>query len=197
MAAHLAQIPLEAWERRTPVLDKVIREILRLAQPHTAMRRNMGPATYIGGTRVPSGAYVVYPFSDVHLDPQLYPDPWSFEPDRAECTAQYEYVGWGGGKRFLPLPSRLHVASCIVLTSRALVGRTTCLGQRLAKLQLKLVTALLLMTMDFALVDETGAEPHSLPRPNWNDTLTCKPPKGSCYLRFGCTSTDATKTPSQ
>ena len=95
---QLALIPLEAWEARTPVLEKVIREILRIAQPHTAMRRNMGPETYINGTRVPSGAYVVYPFSDVHLNPQLYPDPWRFDPDRAECTAQFQYVGWGGGK---------------------------------------------------------------------------------------------------
>lgn len=72
------------------------------------------------------------------------------------------------------------------------VGRTICLGQRLAKLQLKLITALMLMKMDFVLVDENGDQPHILPRPNWNDTLTCKPPKGSCYLRFECA--DATKT---
>lgn len=97
---QLASVPLEAWENHTPALDKIIRETLRVAQPHTAMRRNVGPEMYIDGMRVPSGAYVVYPFSDVHLNPTLYPDPWRFDPDRTECTAPYEYVGWGGGRTF-------------------------------------------------------------------------------------------------
>ncbi|KAJ3540854.1 hypothetical protein NM688_g6168 [Phlebia brevispora] len=156
---QLAAIPLEAWEDHTPVLDKIIRETLRLAQPHTAMRRNVGPETYINGMRIPSGAYVVYPFSDVHLNSTLYPDPWRFDPDRSDRVAPYEYVGWGGGK-------------------------TVCLGQRLAKLQLKLIAAMLLLKFDFILVDVNGRTPNPLPRPNWNDTLTCKPPIGSCYLQF-------------
>ncbi len=94
---QLASIPLEAWENQMPVFEKIIRETLRMAQPHTAMRRNMGPETYINGIRVPSGAYVMYPFSDVHLNPQLYPDPWKFDPDRTESKASFGYVGWGGG----------------------------------------------------------------------------------------------------
>lgn len=58
------------------------------------------------------------------------------------------------------------------------------MGQRLARLQLKLVTAMLLLKFDFSLVDVNGRIPNPLPRPNWNDALTCKPPKGSCYLRL-------------
>ena len=80
-----------------PVFDAIIRETLRLAQPHTAMRRNMGPDTYIGGEKVPSGAYVVYPFSDVHLDSELYPDPWKFDPGRPERKVPYGWIGWGAG----------------------------------------------------------------------------------------------------
>ncbi|KAI0090130.1 cytochrome P450 [Irpex rosettiformis] len=159
VADKMTAIPLEAWENHTPVMDQIIREVLRLAQPHTAMRRNMGPETYVNGTRIPSGAYVVYPFGDVHLNPELYPDPWAFKPDRPERKLPFEYVGWGGGK-------------------------TVCMGQRLAKLQLKIITALMVSTLDFKLVDRTGRLPDPLPQPNWNDALTCKPPSGSSYLQF-------------
>lgn len=99
LSARLATIPLEAWEGETPVLDALIRETTRVAQPHTAMRRNLGPELYIDNKIIPTGAYVIYPFSDVHLDPELYPDPWKFDPGRKEAThVPYGYVGWGGGQ---------------------------------------------------------------------------------------------------
>lgn len=108
LAAQLAFIPLEAWENETPVLDALIRETTRIAQPHTAMRRNIGPELYINNKIIPSGAYVIYPFSDIHLDPELYPDPWKFDPGRKEVThVPYGYLGWGGGQL-----SFLHFLSC-------------------------------------------------------------------------------------
>ena len=62
--------------------------------------------------------------------------------------------------------------------------KTVCLGQRLAKLQLKLITSLFLLNFDTSLVDKAGNFPDPMPQPNWNDTLNCKPPKGSCFLRL-------------
>jgi len=98
LSAQLASVPLEAWESETPVLDAIIKETTRVAQPHTAMRRNVGPEFYIDKKRIPTGAYVVYPFSDVHLNPEYYPDPWKFDPGRPEVKGtSYGYVGWGGG----------------------------------------------------------------------------------------------------
>lgn len=65
------------------------------------MRRNLGPEFYIDKKRIPTGAYVVYPFSDVHLNPEYYPDPWKFDPGRPEVkNTSYSYVGWGGGGSF-------------------------------------------------------------------------------------------------
>ena len=61
-------------------------------------------------------------------------------------------------------------------------GKTTCLGQRLAKLQMKLILATLLLRSDFTLVDKTGKSSIQAPRPNWNDALHCKPASGSCYV---------------
>ena len=44
---------------------------------------------------------------------------------------------------------------------------------------------MLLLNSDFSLVDKTGRPLRALPRPNWNDHLTCKPPAGSCFVRLG------------
>lgn len=96
-ATLLSTIPLTAWESEMPVLDSLIRETLRMAQPHVAMRRNVGPDMYIGGKSVPSGAFAIYPFSDVHLNPDIYPDPWKFDPARTEGKGDFGYIGWGGG----------------------------------------------------------------------------------------------------
>ncbi|KAF9051577.1 cytochrome P450 [Panaeolus papilionaceus] len=160
LASLLSAIPLEAWEGETPVLDALIRETTRVAQPHTAMRRNLGPELYINNKIIPTGAYVIYPFSDVHLDPELYPDPWKFDPGRKEVThVPFAYVGWGGGK-------------------------TTCLGTRLAKIELKLVTAMFVLGFKHYVVDKTGQPAIPLPAPNWNDILLCRPPAGSFALKY-------------
>ncbi|KAJ7266889.1 cytochrome P450 [Mycena haematopus] len=167
LSSRLAEIPLEIWESQTPVLDAIIRETLRLGQPHAAMRRNLGPEVYINDKLIPSGAYVVYPFSDVHLDPSIYPDPWRFDPGRKEVESTADlplpYVGWG-------------------------VGKTTCLGTRLAKVELKLTVALFLLGFDHVLVDKSGDVPRAPPKPDWNDILQCRPPHGSCFVKYTRTS---------
>ncbi|OBZ67988.1 Lanosterol 14-alpha demethylase [Grifola frondosa] len=147
LSAQLSDIPLEAWENEVPVLDSIIRETLRLAEPHAAMRQNVGPEIRLGGKIVPGGAYVVYPYSDVHLNPELYPDPLRFDPARGVSKMPYAYVGLGG-------------------------GNTMCLGQRLAKLELKLITALLVLGFELHAVDQAGLVLDELPQPDWNDTLT-------------------------
>ena len=179
LATALAQIPLDAWEGSTPVLDALIHETTRLAQPHTAMRRNMGPDVHIDGKLVPSGHYVVYPFSDVHLNEELYPDPWKFDPTRPRPDARFSHVGWGGGTALSALSLTTH--QLILLSGFS--GKTVCLGQRLAKLEMKLLSAMFLLGMDFSVVDKGGKVLESLPRPNWNDILGCKPPKDSCFIQ--------------
>lgn len=101
LRSTLALIPVEVWESQTPVLDSVIRETLRLAEPHTAMRQNLGPEVRIGGKLIPSGAFVMYPFSDVHLNAELYSDPWRFDPSRQESKMPFSFVGWGAGEQQL------------------------------------------------------------------------------------------------
>lgn len=159
LSASLSRIPLDVWESSTPLLDKMIIETLRLAQPHTAMRKNMGPDMLMDGKVIPSGAYIVYPFSDVHLNAELYPNPWKFDPTRPHDRRQFSWIGFGGGKNI-------------------------CLGQRLARLEMKLLAAMFALGFNYAIVDAHGRVPDPLPRPNWNDILGCRPPKGTCMLDY-------------
>ncbi|KAG2008396.1 cytochrome P450 [Coprinopsis cinerea AmutBmut pab1-1] len=165
LSTRLASIPLDVWETETPVLDAIIKETLRVAQPHTAMRRNLGPDCYIDNKRVPTGSYVIYPFSDVHLDPEIYPDPWKFDPGRKDADhVPFGYVGWGGGK-------------------------TICLGTRLAKVELKLITSMFVLGFEHHIIDPSGQPAKTLPQPNWNDILLCRPPIGSFNISYTRTST--------
>jgi cytochrome P450 len=114
LSAQLATVPLDAWEKETPILDAVIAETLRLAQPHVAMRRNLGAELHFGGNAIPTGAYVVYPFSDVHLNPLLYHNPLMFDPARIVPTeVNMAYIGWGEGETSIPCGSKLCSCSTI------------------------------------------------------------------------------------
>jgi hypothetical protein len=109
----LNRIPLKSWESSTPILDALIKETLRIAEPHTAMRRNLGPEFYIDGKLVETGDYVIYPFSDVHLDENVYekagvwlPERWLGSEDADTDPAKgvpFGYVGWGAGTQYLSL----------------------------------------------------------------------------------------------
>jgi hypothetical protein len=63
---------------------------------------------------------------------------------------------------------------------RLRTGRVNCLGTRLAKVEMKLITALLVLCFDFTTVDAAGRMANPPPQPNWNDILTCKP-EGHTY----------------
>lgn len=150
----LSSIPLQAWESKAPRLDLCIRETLRRSQPHSAVRRNMGPELTIDNHTVPSGAYVLYPFSDTLLNPDIYTNPLKWDPARE--TPQDKFIGWGGGKHM-------------------------CKGQRLGTLTMKLVVAYILMRFDLDVVDESGDSVE--PVPDWNDFLTCRP-LTDCMIKF-------------
>ena len=150
----LSAIPLLAWESKTPQLDLCIRETLRRAQPHSAVRRNTGPELTIDNHTVPSGAFILYPFADTLLNPAVYPNPLKWDP--ARDIRQDKFIGWGGGKHM-------------------------CKGQRLATLTMKLVVAYSLMRFDLAIVDRKGDRVE--PIPDWNDFLTCRPQR-ECMIKF-------------
>lgn len=104
---RLSTIPVSAWEDEMPVLDSIIRETLRLTQTGTALRRNVLHDIDVsipqgkGQAIIPKGSFLAYCMADVHLDPQLYGDPFKFDPGRYEReknhSVQYSFLGWGAG----------------------------------------------------------------------------------------------------
>jgi len=56
----------------------------------------------IGGQVVRRGDFLVYSMGDVHLDPEYYPEPDKYDPDRwlrsdPLQNAAYTFLGWGAG----------------------------------------------------------------------------------------------------
>lgn len=60
----------------------VVDEALRLDLPVWMTMRRTAEEVSLGGTRLPSGAEILLSFPVVHRDPEIYPDPLAFDPDR-------------------------------------------------------------------------------------------------------------------
>lgn len=153
----LSQVPLTAWETKMPSLDLCIRETMRIAQPHTALRKNIGPDFSAGEYTIPSGAFVAYSFLDTTFNPSYYADPTRWDPSRL-LQKDVPSIGWG-------------------------MGNHLCKGQRLAMLTMKLLTASLLLRFDLSMVDEQLRKMEAPPVPNHNDQLTCRP-RDKCSIKF-------------
>jgi cytochrome P450 len=82
----------------------VIEETLRLYPPaHTIARTALGEDR-IGGVRVPAGAFISISMYVTHRNPNLWPQPERFDPERfapAEVARRhrYAYLPFGGGPR--------------------------------------------------------------------------------------------------
>lgn len=105
---QLDDVPLEAWESEFPVVDLCLRDSIRLSLLGTAMRRNIsGKAlpTGHGNEVIPPGAFVTYATGDIHLNPEIYPEPHKWDPSRylpgrAEDKKKdvHGWIGWGVGR---------------------------------------------------------------------------------------------------
>lgn len=117
---------------RLPLLDRVIKESMRLLPPATFMMRyTTGPAQ-LGPYAVRTGATItVSPYITHHL-PELYPAPERFDPERWATIepGTYAYLPFGAGPHM-------------------------CLGSTFALMEIKLVLAMLLQRFRPAL--ERGA----------------------------------------
>ena len=65
-------------------LDIVIQESLRLYPPAPATTRYCNETTTIGQVTLPKGAQVTIPIWHIHYDPQYWPQPDKFDPNRYE-----------------------------------------------------------------------------------------------------------------
>jgi cytochrome P450 len=119
-ASHLTQLPL---------LDRVIKETLRLYPPIHVSNRLAARDLAFAGHRIPAGTRVLFSIYLTHRHPRYWPEPERFDPDRFDPKvspppAPLTYVPFGGGPRF-------------------------CIGAALAQVEVKVVLARLLQHFDF------------------------------------------------
>ena len=103
---------------RLPLLERVIKESLRLMPPFAFARRYAASACKLGPFNLPAGCRIIFSPYITHRMPDIYSEPKRFLPARWEKIrpSQYEYLPFGAGSHF-------------------------CLGMRFAMLELKIVLA--------------------------------------------------------
>jgi cytochrome P450 len=148
LCEKLAAIPISAWDDELPILDACIRESQRLVFIVFLMRRSTREME-VEGKVVRRGDFLGYLLGDVHLNPEYYPEPHKYDPDRwlrpdPVPNTTFPFLGWGA-------------------------GRHPCTGMKVARLEMKLTLAMLLTRYEYELVDEHGKPPKQIPVPDLND----------------------------
>ncbi|USP78667.1 CypX Cytochrome P450 [Curvularia clavata] len=183
LRCQLDDVPLEAWEGEFPIIDMCLRDSIRLNALGTMLRKNTSrQAIPIGNGKevIPPGAVVVYATGDVHLDPEVYPNPYEWDParytpERAEDKKkQYAFLGWGVGRH--PCRKYAPYYMICVMPNRPVVG------MRFAKLEQNIITAYFIASFDFHLSDKNGNPMNKPPRVNFNGHSAHKP-KNPPYLK--------------
>lgn len=92
--SHLSQLP---FTRR------LVQETLRMHTPAWIITRRASVEVQLGDTRLPAGADIIWSPWCLHRDPQSYPDPLVFDPDRwlpeRPQPAREAFFPFGAGKR--------------------------------------------------------------------------------------------------
>ena len=112
-----------------PLLDRVVKESLRLFPPAPLNHRVTARDSELGPYAIPKGTEVLSSIYHTHRMPEIYPDPLAFRPDR-----------WSD---FDPGPYAYNPFSA---------GPRMCIGAAFALFEIKVVLALLLQRFRFELV---------------------------------------------
>ncbi|MFN8374498.1 MAG: cytochrome P450 [Anaerolineae bacterium] len=113
------------------VLDRVLKESLRILSPVPFLLRVAMENTELSGYRIPRGSEVIYSPYITHHMPEIYPEPQRFNPDRwlTSSPSSYEYLPFGAGIRM-------------------------CIGATFATMEAKIVLATMLQRYHLALPPE-------------------------------------------
>lgn len=120
---------------RLPLLDRVLKESMRLLPPAPFGTRFSTEACSLGECELPKGAAVTFSQYVTHRLPQIYPEPQRFRPERWESfkPTTYEYFPFGAG---------VH----------------NCIGGAFAMLELKLVLSAVLQSYCLKVVPKTRVD---------------------------------------
>ncbi|NET31509.1 MAG: cytochrome P450 [Cyanothece sp. SIO1E1] len=115
------EAPTVAQLAQLPLLERVIKESMRILSPVPWNGRVTSQATELGGYALPAGTEVFVSIYQTHQMPELYPEPNAFNPQRWETInpTLYEYNPFSAGPRL-------------------------CIGAGFAMMEIKVVLAMLL-----------------------------------------------------
>ncbi|XP_053132297.1 cytochrome P450 3A24-like [Hemicordylus capensis] len=116
-------------------LDMVVNETLRMYPPVGRLDRACKKTVEINGVTIPKGTVAMIPVYVLHHDPQYWPEPEEFRPERfskenRETFNPYTFLPFGAGPR-------------------------NCIGMRFALLVLKIAMVVLLQKFSFRTCKET------------------------------------------
>ncbi|KAF6208006.1 hypothetical protein GE061_016455 [Apolygus lucorum] len=135
-AKHNGQLTFEAIQEMK-YLDHVISETLRLYPPVPALTRKVTKDYRVPHTDVvlPVGSFMTMPIVALQLDPSLFPDPLTFNPDRFSEEKEHTIVKGS----YLPFGS----------------GPRICIGARFAKLEIQVALVKILLKYNIVKCDKT------------------------------------------
>jgi cytochrome P450 len=135
--------PADLDGQALPVLERTLKETLRCYPAAWVGPRRATRAVTLGGVPVPAEIGVQYSSWATHHLPELYPDPFRFDPDRflperEAALPRGAYIPFGGGSRM-------------------------CLGKRFGEYELRALATVLLSR--FRLEPVSSAEPRIVTTP--------------------------------
>ncbi len=117
--------------------ERVIKESMRLYPPVWLIARSPTQDDELGGYHIPRGSLVFVSPYTLHHDPDLFPDPEGFDPDRFKTEPdRFAYMPFGAGPR-------------------------RCIGSAFAMLEAKLILATITQRFALNLVPEHRVEPET------------------------------------
>jgi cytochrome P450 len=116
-----------------PYLTQVMQESLRRYPPSWLISRRALADDRLRDTTIPHRSYVIISPYAIHHHPDYWPDPDCFDPDRfapgqADQRPRFAYIPFGGGPRL-------------------------CIGDRLAQLEIQLITAMITQRFRLRLIE--------------------------------------------
>ncbi|XP_033751854.1 cytochrome P450 3A8-like [Pecten maximus] len=123
--------------REVDYLEMVINETLRINPPFTFTDRVCLKDTVVNGVKIPAGMNISIPIYCIHHDPDNWEDPEKFIPERFADKDKHDPL------TFLPFG----------------YGPRTCIGMRLAQMEMKMSLAKVIRNFRFSVCSETKVPP--------------------------------------